>query len=458
MYYNTIWTAKEIFERESSKVQQEITLAERQCVPFPLICRESDGVWGIWVFVNQTWLLISPIDLVSTLYADGEGYMSLSDNDGVEYNITITKSEYTFIWRIMCADKSYYEEFHYRFIHYFLRIQNRIKHLCDMVRDGRSIAYKMAKLDHLEVCCKQLEVEVLQPSTYNVLASKIATEGFVFTPCKDAQYEVGIGNRTYKTFMTDWNNNYNKIRHQFECLVYSDKTDIELTFDSSDTVIRIERVSIVDGIEKREHGYSYKYKEFALVKIIPNGFVWYPIIAGYCNYKETIRALYEGLLSFALTQSSEKQSHNDISLRMEMYNAFKSPLIERYINKTYLERKPIVKHILQIYPDYDSLGEDLATGYDITIYNSGELDEIFRNREGEKIVMPELAKWQQEIYPIIIASETSRPYEKDWEEYHNRGLKLARKLREQLSENYDVWYSAPFEDKSETIKNKFLVL
>ena len=135
MYYNTIWTAKKTYEREASKFQQEIILAERQCVPFPLICRECDGAWGIWVFINQTWLLISPIDLVSSLYADGEGYITLKDNNGVEYNITITKSEYTFIWRIMCAEKSYYEELHYRFIHYFMRIQNRIKHLCDMVRD-----------------------------------------------------------------------------------------------------------------------------------------------------------------------------------------------------------------------------------------------------------------------------------------------------------------------------------
>lgn len=459
MHFNTIWTPKETYERESSKFQQEIILAERQRVPFPLTCRKCDGAWGIWVFINQTWLLISPIDLVSSLYADGEGYITLKDNNGVEYNITITKSEYTFIWRIMCAEKSYYEELHYRFMHYFMRIQNRIKHLCDMVRDGHSTADRMVKLDHLEVCCKQLEIEALQPSAYNVDASKIIIEQFVFMPCRrDDRYEIGIGNRTYETVMTDWDNNYNKIRHQFECLVYSDKTDIELTFDSSDTVIRIERVSVVDGIEKREHGYAYSYKEFALVKIIPNGFVWYPIIAGYCDYKETIRALYEGLLSFALNQSSEKQSHSDISLRMDMYNAFKSPLIERYIKKMHLERKPVVKHILQIYPDYDSLGEDLTTGYNITIYDSGELDETFYDKKGEKIIMPELAKWQREIHPIVIASETNQPYDKDWADYHRRGLELARQLRELLSDECDLWYAAPVEDKSGTIKGSILIL
>ncbi len=458
MYFKTIWTAKETFERKCSKVQQELILAERQCVSFPLICREYDGKWGIWVFINQTWMLICPIDLVSSLYEECEIYITLSDSEDVEYNITINKSEYTFIWRVMCAERSYYEEFHYSFTHYFLQIKNSIKHLCDLVRDGHSIAEQMVGLDNLEVCCKQLEIEALQPSAYNVEASKITTERFVFTPCKKGRYKIGIGNRTYETFMSDWDNDYDKIRHQFECLVYSDKTDIELTFDTSDTVLRIERVSVVDGIEKREKGYAYKYKEFALVKILPNGWVWYPIIAGYCDYKEMVRSLYEGLLSFALDKSSEKQSHNDISLRMEMYNAFKSPLIERHINKTYLEQKPLVKHILQICPDYDSFGEDLATGYNISIDNSGELEDGLRNKKGEKIVMPELAKWQREIHPIVIAFETSEPYEKYWADYHRRGLGLAHQLREQLSDDCDLWYTAPFEDKSGTIKRSVLVM
>ena len=59
---------------------------------------------------------------------------------------------------------------------------------------------------------------------------------------------------------------------------------------------------------------------------------------------------------------------------------------------------------------------------------------------------------------IQIASETNNPYEKDWKEYHNRGIELARKLREQLSDDCDIWYSAPFEDKSGTISGSFLVL
>lgn len=454
---NIIWSKVGKADSDNARRQYMVALVEDQCVPFPLLLHESNGVTGICVVVNQTKLQVNPVDLVSSLFED-ECYLKLSDH-GVDYDITIIKDQCAFVWRVMCAEKSYYEILHFRFSHYVFRIQKRITHLYHMMKAGYKIAYEMVELDHLEMCCNQLEIEALCPSPYCVQASEITTEQFIFMPCKNDQYKVGIGNRTYKTFLTDWDSDYNKIRHQFECLVYSDKTDIELTFDSSDTVIHIERVSIADGIEKREHGYAYKYKEFALVKIIPNGFVLYPIIVGYCDYKETIRALYEGLLSFALNQSSEKQNHSDISLRMEMYNAFKSPLIECYINKTHLGRKPLVRHILQICPDYDSLGEDLTTGYDITIYDSGELDDTFYDKKEEKIVMPELAKWQREIHPIVLASETRTPYHKDWSDYHARGMALAKELRKVLPQDCDLWYAAPFEDKSNTLINsKILIL
>jgi hypothetical protein len=113
---------------------------------------------------------------------------------------------------------------------------------------------------------------------------------------------------------------------------------------------------------------------------------------------------------------------------------------------------------LQICPDVDSLGEDLATGYDISIDYSGELGGGLLSKSGEKIVIPELAEWQREIHSIVIASETSQPYEKDWADYHRRGLELAHQLRELLSDDCDLWYAAPVEDKSGTITKSIFVL
>ena len=83
-----------------------------------------------------------------------------------------------------------------------------------------------------------------------------------------------------------------------------------------------------------------------------------------------------------------------------------------------------------------------------------DVDDI----DGNPIKMEEFNKWAYEIQDIIIASETGHPYEKDWVDYHRRGIALAKQLREVLPFTTDLWYKAPFEDKSGTIKHPILIL
>lgn len=99
-----------------------------------------------------------------------------------------------------------------------------------------------------------------------------------------------------------------------------------------------------------------------------------------------------------------------------------------------------MKERILICPDFDFYlldHEDIAIG----------LDEL-KDRGGKTIAMPELDAWANEMSPIVIASETDQPYYKDWEDFHKRGLALARQLRRRLSSDYDLWYEAPYEDKS----------
>ena len=72
--------------------------------------------------------------------------------------------------------------------------------------------------------------------------------------------------------------------------------------------------------------------------------------------------------------------------------------------------------------------------------------------------MTEFDDWAKEAYPIIVASETGQPYEKDWEDYHRRGLEMARALRNKLSTDFDLWYEAPWEDKSDIIEKPMLII
>ena len=74
------------------------------------------------------------------------------------------------------------------------------------------------------------------------------------------------------------------------------------------------------------------------------------------------------------------------------------------------------------------------------------------------IYRSKMYKQQQEIEPIVITSATGQPYRKDWKDYHERGLKFAHELRKRLSTDIDLWYVAPYEDKSGIIDHPILIL
>ena len=77
--------------------------------------------------------------------------------------------------------------------------------------------------------------------------------------------------------------------------------------------------------------------------------------------------------------------------------------------------------------------------------------------DGNPIIMPELYEWQKEIEPIVVAFSVGEPYDKDWTDYHRRGLEIAHKLRQVLSSDFELWYEAPAEDKSGTISCRTLI-
>lgn len=150
--------------------------------------------------------------------------------------------------------------------------------------------------------------------------------------------------------------------------------------------------------------------------------------------------------------------------RMVAYNKFKSPIIENVIAGNLRDdsiaetRQCNIKTILTINPDVDQVFID-QEGCSYSLDSDGLLDDDdVCDREGKPICMKGMYEWQSEIVPIVIASETGQPYSKDWRDYHERGLKLAHELRNRLSPDIDLWYVAPFEDKSGIIDHPILIL
>lgn len=223
-------------------------------------------------------------------------------------------------------------------------------------------------------------------------------------------------------------------------------------------------------VRTNENTYSndeqYKMME---VKVMPNSFVKGPILCGYCRGEQVVRTLYQGLLKLSMRYS--KWFERDLGYKMiswkeykmVIYNKFKSPIIEDYINKIAVEeysfrnRQREIKRVFTINPDYDAILWDddgcAYSCYDDTL-------ELCIGDDGNCVTInvPGIYEWQQEFERATDFAETKTKDGFDWVGWHKRGIELAKQLREKLPSSCDLWYDAPYEDKSGTIKESFLVM
>jgi hypothetical protein len=205
------------------------------------------------------------------------------------------------------------------------------------------------------------------------------------------------------------------------------------------------------------------------VSIGPDGFVKGPILHGFCRREQAVRALYQGLLKLAMWGSnwfSQEPESNTIrwdEYRKVIYNKLKSPIIEDYINKQYVEgysyrpRQREIKRIFTINPDFDIMvWDDDGCAYpchDDTLELCVDDDENYVS-----IKIPGIYEWQQKFDRATDFTITKTRDDFDWVGWHQHGIELAKQLREKLPPSCDLWYDAPYEDKTGTIKEKFLVI
>ena len=465
----TIYSKKEVVDKYNREVLNKLVAQEATCVDFPIIFREHYCLFGIWFVNDGNYYLLNPIELVNSIYEDNTYYYLLEAfkrrQDLVEgdFEVVVNKWSHCYSWLIMHTHSKSLKQMQFTYEDYIGKIKKCIDELYEAWTAGRPTPYKRfdVDLDGVEMCKKQLAISGVTPSHYQLTTKNIIPEVFIFRPQKDEwteHYEIGIGDRSYKTWLTHWDNNMERIRHQLETYTYERKASIDLSFDMSETILKFSHHKILDKVDDSGEGFAYKYKDYILVEIIPNEFAHMPIIKGYCEEKETIRPFYEGLLRMASMHpiDGKEAPEDDMPSKLVAYNRYKSPIIESFLKgeeyepNTYETRQVHIDEILKIDPDVNCYIWDCEdVGADVSCFN---------DKDGNPIEMKELDDWAYEIEAIVIASETGEPYEKDWEDYHRRGIALAHKLREKLPASTDLWYEAPYEDKSGTIKHPILII
>ena len=467
--FETIWTKKDNIDRDNLAVMNMIAAEESLCCEFPILCEKREEVWAIWFQDEDDSLIVDPVNLVNSIFEDDNYYLlnaytekGQEESEG-HFEVTVQKWNHSFSWRIYHTQSKRMRYMQFTYDEYIGKIKTCIDELYSIWNAGNPVVYDNidAELESVLMCKKQLAISAVLPTHYQLMTKSINLEAFMFQPLKDnwtEHYEIGIGDRTFKTFMTHWDNNMELIRHQFESYIYGLRTSIELNFDGLPTILKLSHRRIMDKCEDTGDGYKYSYKDYVLVEIIPNGFVNIPIIKGYCEEKDTVKTLYEGLLFMACMhpEDGNERDQSDMPSNLVAYNRYKSPIIESFLLgkkdelNTYKNRQIHIDEILKIDPDFNCyIWNEEGAGSDVN---------CLADKDGNPIEMEELDNWASEMLSVIIASETGHPYEKDWDDYHRRGIELAKKLREILPSTTDLWYEAPFEDKSGIIPHRILIL
>lgn len=468
MEYRTIYQADSHRNNENKRITFEIEGKDKLCTPVPLSCHVEDEKLGVWLKVGGGHMLIDPIDLFNTIFGVEERiYVYDCEKEGkmekMEFFVDIIKEPYMYSLSIGSPIVGIYQRSYHRQDEFISTIKKVLTEFYAQWLQGSAVHYDSfhVKEDALKMCMAQFKIKASFPSYYTLMTKDIQPEKFIFKPSDPSdteKYMIGIGDRKYSTFLTVWDNDYERIRYQLEGFVYKQEATLELSFDLSNTVIKLRQDGILDEVKESGEGHSFSYKDYVHVEIQPNTFVKMPVIRGYCDVHDTIETLYTGFLQMALEHPEEPDPYVSETGWLAAYNQFKSPIIEHFLDNerkkdrtSYDTRQVHIKDVLTMRPDYDYyLSSRKRCGGD---WDYEYLEELCE----KQVQIDGLKEWCEEIVPVVIEGAVGREYQKDWKEYHQRGLELAKKLREVLPKEYDLWYEAPIEDKSGTLHKKILI-
>ena len=76
----TIASRTDYLKKEQAMVIEKYRFITSQCEPFQLSCREVEGKYGLYLFLNDKEFVVTPIDLVNSIYWD-EDYCLLDSCD-----------------------------------------------------------------------------------------------------------------------------------------------------------------------------------------------------------------------------------------------------------------------------------------------------------------------------------------------------------------------------------------
>lgn len=72
---NILYEKNDVRAATNQQVMKQISEAEKRCTPFLISCQQREDVWGIWMQSGDEFLLVNPVELVSSVFADDVYYL-----------------------------------------------------------------------------------------------------------------------------------------------------------------------------------------------------------------------------------------------------------------------------------------------------------------------------------------------------------------------------------------------
>lgn len=449
-----------------------------------MLTANEKGVYAIRVIVKNVEYIVEPYQIFNTIYSRKRYFLLyLNDEEYCANKATLRVDteikDDNVCWRISSADKPYGSYNIFAKSNYVGDIENVLGELLEKIKNGEPVLYNNKRNHYYKYnlqsevsgMCEQIkntkQMLLLHFPRYRNVNVEEFTFRFIEEYSCDTDYEITLGNRKFRSALSDWSNELEHIRYMIEGLAYNGHAEIKICFEDEPTTIFFSESDVRTDDNTFSQNDRYKILKVA---VFPNNFVKGPILYGYCRREQAVKALYQGLLKLAMRYSKwvdREQEYKSLrwsEYKFVIYNKLKSPIIEDYINKIGVEeysfrnRQWEIKRIFTINSDCvrTMLFDDEGCAYPC----DEDTLELCVDKEGNYVTVnvPGIYQWQQEFECATDFAETTTKDGFDWDCWHKRGTELAKQLRAKLPKSCDLWYDVPFEDKSGTIKERFLVM
>lgn len=449
-----------------------------------MVTANPKGMYAIRIVISGVEYIAEPYKIFNTLYLD-KSYilLYLNEEDYCNNKATLrvdSELKYDDVrWSYKMPGKMFSSFISFVKREYIANIENALNQLKAIIETGmpvvyndkRNFYYKYNLHSEVSWMCEQIRntkdmIFQLYPCLNDVTLEDFSF-GFTDEYSCDTGFEIILGERRFKSCLSDWSNELEHIRYMLEAIVYRREAEVKISFEDEPTTIILKERHVRTNENTYSNDEQYKIME---VKVMPNSFVKGPVLYGYSRREQVVRALYQGLLKLSMRYSKCFERDLEYKMiswneyKMVIYNKLKSPIIEDYINKIAVEeysfrnRQREIKRIFTIDPDCVRivLFDDEGCAYPC----DEDTLELCIDKEGNYVTIniPGIYQWQQEFERATDFAETTTKDDFDWEGWHKRGIELAKQLRAKLPKSCDLWYDAPFEDKSGSIKGRFLII